>query len=103
MVAWFGADVYWMAAAMFLFDMLHTIAVQKLTVQIGKKEIRYPSFPVKTIEWASLNNVLLKDGLLTIDFKTDKIIQQLVDEEKTKVNEAEFNGFCQVQLVGKKN
>lgn len=98
MLAWFNAEVYWMAGVLFLFDILHSIAIQKLTVGFTKREITYPSFPVKKIEWHQLSNVLLKDGLLTIDFKNDTLIQQPIDESKTSVNEAEFNEFCRQQL-----
>ena len=41
---------------------------------------------------------MLKDGLLTIDSKDNKVIQQLIDEEKTKIDEKEFNDFCKDQL-----
>lgn len=60
--------------------------------------ILYPSFPIKKIKWNELNAALLKDGLLTIDFKTDKIIQQYIDESKTNVREQDFNEFCNKQI-----
>ncbi len=96
--AWMATEVYWMAIAVFLFDILHSIAIQKLTVRVGKNIIRYPSLPSKKIEWTTLNNIMLKDGMLTIDFKNNKLIQQPVDEDKTSVKEAEFNDFCRQQL-----
>ena len=56
------------------------------------------SVPKKHIEWSQLNNIILKDGLLTIDFKNNKFIQQFIDDTNTALNEQEFNDFCGQQL-----
>ncbi len=52
----------------------------------------------KEIPWSSLNNVILKDGLLTMDYKNNKLFQQetdeLDDDEDDDVTEEEFNAFC---------
>lgn len=69
-----------------------------MLVSILNEKIIYPSFPKKKIAWSELNNIVLKDGLLTIDFRNNKFIQQPVDETKTAVNEQEFNDFCRQQL-----
>jgi hypothetical protein len=45
----------------------------------------------------------MKDGVLTIDFKNNKIIQQSIDEARSSVNEKEFNEFCQKQLQASEN
>ena len=60
-------------------------------------KILYPSLPQKNISWPELNAIILKDGLLTIDFKNNKLIQQTIDENST-VNEQDFNEFCRQQL-----
>jgi hypothetical protein len=41
--------------------------------------------------------VILKDGILTIDFRNDKLIQQEISES---INEPEFNEFCRDSLSG---
>ena len=69
-----------------------------MLVSIIKEKIAYPSFPKRNITWSELSNIILKDGLLTINFKNNKFIQQFVDETKTAVNEQEFNDFCSQQL-----
>lgn len=98
LVFWIGIENYWLAGAMLLFDILHTISIRPLNVIVSEKQILYPSYPAKKIEWASLNNIILKDSLLTIDFKNNKIIQQTTDESKTSINEKDFNEFCRQQL-----
>lgn len=89
---------WWMGIAIALLGALHFISKRQLLVSVVKKHISYPSFPKKNLAWAELNNIVLKDGLLTIDLKNNRFIQQPIDEMKTSVNEAEFNDFCREQL-----
>ena len=48
--------------------------------------------------WAVLQNVVLKDGLLTIDFSNNKISQSPVTPKDTTLDEKSFNQFCRQQL-----
>ena len=73
-------------------------AVRELVVTVSGQSVSYPSFPRKNFTWDQLNNLLLKDGLLTIDLKNNKLVQQPVDENETSINETEFNEFCRKQL-----
>jgi hypothetical protein len=82
--------------------LLFYIARRDMKVLVNKERIEYPSFPPRKIKWTELNNIILKDGLLTIDFKNNKLIQQLIDEN-TQVNETGFNQYCQEQLAAKMN
>ena len=72
---------------------------RRFLIQVGRDNIIFPSFPKKIIQWNQLNNVVLKDDLLTIDFKNNRIIQQLVDKTEDPVNEKEFNDFCSQRLA----
>ncbi|MFY7900610.1 MAG: hypothetical protein ACOVNY_10535 [Chitinophagaceae bacterium] len=72
----------------------------KVQPEIGfdNEEIAINSFPVKKIQWSMVNNVVLKDGLLTIDLKNNQLIQKEVHELVSKETEHEFNTFCKEQL-----
>jgi hypothetical protein len=48
--------------------------------------------------WSEINNLVLKDGLLTVDFKNNKLFQQLTDENYP-VDENEFNNYCRDRLA----
>lgn len=98
MTIWIINEYYWLAGLIFIFDLLHTIATAIQVISISKKKISYHSLFKKSTDWDKLNNLILKDGLLTIDFKNNKIIQQPIDENKTSVDEKEFNEFCRQQL-----
>lgn len=56
------------------------------------------SFPKKSYRWALLSNVVLKDCILTIDFKNNKLIQKETQEDTTELEEKEFNEFCRSKL-----
>ena len=61
-------------------------------------EIVFNSFPKKIVLWPTVNNVVLKDGLLTIDLKSNTLIQKQVNDIVEKQVEQEFNDFCLSQL-----
>jgi hypothetical protein len=52
---------------------------------------------VRIIEWNQLTNVIKKYDLLTLDFKSNKLMQiQVINADH--IDEEEFNQFCQQQL-----
>lgn len=46
--------------------------------------------------WNEFNNVVIKDGLLTFDFKNNRLKYIAIEEV---VNEAKFNEYCRQQLA----
>ena len=97
-LAWILAD-YWVVGVLnFLFMILHIAALQKPIVSVRENQVIYPSFPRKKIDWQELSNLIIKDGLLTIDFKNNKIIQQQIADISSTIDEKEFNDFCRQQL-----
>ena len=96
-LTWLQIGYWWLGAIFFIIGLLYFESKSKHIVSVLKKEIIYPSFPKKKIQWAELNNIMLKDGLLTIDFKNNKLIQQMIDENSS-INQQEFNDFCKQQL-----
>jgi hypothetical protein len=57
-------------------------------------------FP-KKYDWSALSNVIIKDDLLTIDFKNNKVLQHYTDDEEDdeyEVESDEFNEYCQGRL-----
>jgi hypothetical protein len=83
------------------------------TIDVSVKNLVINGFNKKEYFWTAFNNVILKDGLLTIDFTTNKVLQVEPDwsesivasgidnwdaEEGYSETEKEFNDFCRVQL-----
>jgi hypothetical protein len=57
----------------------------------------------KKISWPELNNVIIKDDLLTMDFKNNKVFQLYTDDEEDdeyEVESDEFNEYCLGRLNG---
>jgi len=90
-IAWIIMQFYWVAALNFFLFIFQDITRRRLIVLFFDDRIIYPSFPKRTILWQELNQVILKDGVLTIDLKNDKIFQ---NEIISDINEAELNTFC---------
>lgn len=55
-------------------------------------------FKTVIFPWTEMDNVMLKDNLVTIDFKTNKIIQVEIVENNRMVDETEFNLFCKEHI-----
>lgn len=92
-------QIWWAAAAMALVLLLYTFVIQVPVIHISTAGIKLNIIPGRHfIRWGQLNNLILKDDLLTIDLKNNKLIQQYLDESSGPVNEKEFNDFCQKQL-----
>jgi hypothetical protein len=97
-LAWMKEGYWWLSVILLLFIVLDIIAHRKLIVKISEMKIEIPYFPEKKATWNEMSNVVLKDGLLTIDFKNNKILQQLILNSDWDINEKEFNEFCRRQL-----
>lgn len=97
MFTWVQLNNYWFVLAILFIVVFENMSKKTLVVRIDQEKIIYPSFPKKEFHWTEIKNLLLKDDLLTIDFKNNKLIQALVVE--TDVNEEEFNEFCRARLI----
>lgn len=97
-IGWINMQFYWLAIIPAIFYILNGASTNQKVVIFSDEQILYPSFPVKKLEWKALSNVVLKDGLLTIDSKNNHIIQQKILERTSAVEEIEFNEFCKKNL-----
>jgi hypothetical protein len=54
----------------------------------------------RRILWSDLQNAVLRDGLLTLDFKNNRLIQREIadDDDEDDADEEEFNAFCRERL-----
>jgi len=68
----------------------------KFPQEIGfsENEISLNTFPKKTLQWTEINNALIKDGLITIDQKNNKLLQKEIEGYVSTDIEEEFNEFC---------
>ena len=57
------------------------------------------TFPKKHFHWNSVQNVIIKDDVITIDFKSNKLIQKDINEPVSMNITNEFNEFCAQQIA----
>ena len=98
-LCWVYIGYWWFGVALVILVLLYLRSKKELAVSIEAKKIIYPSFPERRIDWEDLNNLMLKDRLLTIDFKNNKLVQQYIDPKSYTINEQEFNDFCKRQVM----
>jgi hypothetical protein len=93
---WFGMHSYMIAVGCLLMGLLYKLSLQKIRFVFERGSITKANFPKKEFRWEAFNNVILKDAILTLDFKNNKLVQTEIDNPG--VNETEFNSFAQFQL-----
>ena len=64
----------------------------------AKEAVERMTIPKKSYEWVDIENVMIRDNLITIDFRNNKILQKELDSPVDKPLEREFNDFCKEQL-----
>lgn len=55
-------------------------------------------FKAVEYSWPDIDNLVLKDGLLTVDFTSNKLLQCEIDTDTNPIDENEFNRFCMLHL-----
>jgi hypothetical protein len=94
-IAWLVMQFYWVAVLIFVLFLFQDVSRRPLVVLFYDDRIVYPSFPKRTIQWEEANQVILKDNILTIDLKSNKVFQ---NEVISPTSEIDFNEFCESKL-----
>ena len=85
-----------------IFILVMAVRKKKTVVFISEEGIVVKRiFNKTTYAWQQLDNLLLKDGLLTIDLLSNKMIQAELSAENEPVDEKQFNLFCRQYLPNK--
>ena len=98
LLSWFVIRNSWGTSISLILFLLYHAATRPLYINFYEDRIMYSSFYKKIFSWQQLNNVMLKDGLLTIDRKDNHVLQAEIMNSEWDVNEKEFNEFCRRQL-----
>ena len=98
-IFWFISGNYLFGLCVIFFAVIGFYARKKFEVLFTEDKILYPSFPVRIFLWDEVSNIVLKDNILTIDLKNNKLIQSVIEKESADgVDEKEFNEFCLERL-----
>jgi hypothetical protein len=104
-VGWIGATpIPWVGALFFLLAFLEYQTKRPLEIGFHDDRVVINTLIKQRFDWSVFNNVILKDGLLTLDFKNNRLIQKEVadDDDEDDADEEEFNTFCRGRLADAK-
>lgn len=73
----------------------------KLSPEIGfsTEHIVFNGLFKKRYSWEEIDNVVLRDGILTVDFKNNKLVQKEIDSGENEASEEEFNEWVNNRLI----
>ncbi|MEY4381895.1 MAG: hypothetical protein RJA92_1275 [Bacteroidota bacterium] len=99
------------AWGIFIQPYLSWLAFVYVAAAVFEKQVKFPeeiafdndeviinSFPKKRYTWDAFQNIVLKDGLLTLDYKNNTLFQKQIESSVEKELEDAFNLFCQERL-----
>ena len=90
----------WLFVAFIILALLERQVKFPLEIGFSETQVVFNTLVKKRYSWTELSNVVLKDGLLTIDFFNNHLLQREIEDdlEEEEVSEEEFNAFCRLQL-----
>ncbi|HEX9509686.1 MAG TPA: hypothetical protein VF939_04355 [Puia sp.] len=100
-LGWLGMSFLpWLGILFFLQSFLEHQVKRPLEIGFSSDRVVINTLFKRSYAWTDFNNVILKDGLLTLDFKNNRLLQKeiLDDEEEDDADEDEFNEYCQSRL-----
>ena len=101
-IGWFyqGSIGFAIGALLILAGVLRVRVKHTPTVMATADGVAIQNIFTKHYTWAELGNVIIKDGLLTVDCKNNRLFQKETSDEITDQNEAKFNEFCAGKVHG---
>ena len=100
-LVWMKMPYYqWLSFVFIILALLEYQAKYSIEIGFSDNEIKFNTLLKKRYRWSDFTNIVLKDGLLTLDFANNKILQREIedDEDEDDADEREFNEYCRMQL-----
>jgi hypothetical protein len=100
-VGWIGfTSIPWIGAFFFLLAFLEYQTKRPLEIGFHHDRVVINTLIKQRFDWSAFNNVILRDGLLTLDFSNNRLLQKEVadEEDEDDADEEEFNAFCRARL-----
>jgi hypothetical protein len=99
-IAWLVAGYYLLAFLLLAFALLGFATNKNLVIHFSEEGIRYPSFPVRLYRWSEVDFVILKDDILSIEMKDNRLLQFTLEQSiASKIDDLVFNAFCAQQIT----
>ena len=105
-VGWFvmPLTISWIGLIFAFLIFLEAQAKHVVEIGFDTDRIVFNTLFIRRFGWSDLSNVILRDGLLTLDFKNNRLIQREIadEEDEDDADEEEFNSFCRDRLAASK-
>ncbi len=100
-ICWIGMPYFqWLILFFIVFALLEVQAKYPLEIGFYADGVTINTLFKKKFPWSSLQSVVLKDGLLTLDFRNNKLFQkEILDDDDPDAPEDEFNDYCHSKLI----
>jgi hypothetical protein len=93
--------IRWIGLVFGLLAFLEHQTKRPLEIGFDRDRIVINSLFRQRHDWSAFNNVILRDGLLTLDFKNNRLLQrEVADDDEDDADEEEFNAYCRDCLTG---
>jgi hypothetical protein len=92
----------WLGILYLLMSRIEAYALKPQEIGFGMDHVKFNGPGGRMHEWSALSNVVMKDGLLTLDFRDNRLFQKEtddVDDEDYDGTEDEFNAFCAERIA----
>ena len=95
----------WLCVVLVFMAFLEGQAKYPLEIGFDQDRVVINTLIKQRHDWSVFNNIVLKDGLLTLDFKSNRLLQKEVadDEDEDDADEEEFNAFCRARLAAERS
>lgn len=84
--------------AFILLGLLEKQAKLPLEIGFSDHEIVINSLIRRNLHWKDFSNIILRDGLLTMDFRNNRLLQREIIDDDDDADEDEFNDYCRYHL-----
>lgn len=99
-VTWLAMPfLQWVSIVLIILSLLEKQAKQPLEIGFNSNKVVFNTIIRRKFYWNQFNNIVLKDGILTLDFKNNKLFQKLTIDEEGDADEEEFNEYCRKHLM----
>lgn len=88
----------WITILFFIAVLLEKQVKFPQEIAFDENGIVFNTLPKKYYPWSAIKNAVLKDGILTIDFASNKLYQKEIDNPGSAGDEQDFNEFCSSKL-----
>jgi hypothetical protein len=95
---WASIDSWPIAIVILLLGLFEYLVNKDIDCAINHHGITLHTIPIKKYEWKDLNNVLIENGIFTIDQTNNKLFQIDISEEVIPFQKDEFKAFVSSQL-----